>query len=382
MNFPLKFNDFSFAFQIDEAVHEAFMTGRKGGLFEKLAAISSLNKNPVNIKMHFKYDKSKLYAILEGIKAKIEQPVENAGINYQNGKITFKKETVGIHFNIDKNIEKIVNEISKIDNINESNINKIQLEVDIIKPHITYDDIKEIEVMLDSFSTQFNAWNSDRVHNIKLACERINNTIILPREIFSMDKALGPRTIENGYKNSTVIFMNEYVEGVGGGVCQVTTTLYNAVLKTMLDVVERTHHTLALEYVKPGLDATIAEGYIDFKFRNNKDYAISIYAEVIGNSVVIGILGKKEKEQYTVRLESQIVSEIQPDSEEIIIDNALKDGVKIYTRAAKNGIKAIVYKYLYNSKGQLVFQEKISEDIYKPVRAQVKMNSRTANFHQ
>jgi len=110
-----------------------------------------------------------------------------------------------------------------------------------------YKDISHIEEVISSFSTVFNSANVNRSHNIKLACERINNTVLLPGETFSMDASLGSRTKENGYKDAPVIVKGRLIEGVGGGVCQVTSTLYVAVLKAKLEVVERVKHSMPLD---------------------------------------------------------------------------------------------------------------------------------------
>jgi len=173
-----------------------------------------------------------------------------------------------------------------------------------------YKDISHIEEVISSFSTVFNSANVNRSHNIKLACERINNTVLLPGETFSMDASLGSRTKENGYKDAPVIVKGRLIEGVGGGVCQVTSTLYVAVLKAKLEVVERVKHSMPLGYVEPGQDATISEGYIDFKFRNNTDRACLISASVVGNRIDIKLLGAKRNSNYDVRLKSVVVERI------------------------------------------------------------------------
>ena len=188
---------------------------------------------------------------------------------------------------VDKNVEIIENRILRRD------FSVINLQVEEIVPEIQLEDISHIQEVIASFSTNFNPNNANRTYNIKLACERINNSMILPNQVFSMDKALGTRTKENGYKSAPVIIKNQLIEGVGGGVCQVTSTLYVAVLKAKLSVVERVNHSIPLGYVEPGQDATIAEGHIDFKFKNNKEYPILLNAEVSGGKIIIRLIGKK-----------------------------------------------------------------------------------------
>jgi vancomycin resistance protein YoaR len=248
------------------------------------------------------------------------------------------------------------------------------LEVDLIYPRIQYDDISGIEEVVASFSTSFNSANINRTHNIKLACERINNKILLPNDVFSMDASLGTRTKENGFKDAPVIVNGKLIEGVGGGVCQVTTTLYVAVLEAKLEVVERVNHSIPLGYVAAGQDATISEGYIDFKFRNNKDYAYLISASVEGNRVVIRLFGKRNATKHKVKLKSVITEYLNPPEAEIIIDNTLPAGTTQVERKPVQGLKVTVYRETYDENNRLIEREKISEDVYQPVRGRIRVS--------
>jgi vancomycin resistance protein YoaR len=159
-----------------------------------------------------------------------------------------------------------------------------------------------------------------------------------------------------------------------GGVCQVSTTLYNAVLKSKLDVIERMHHSWPLGYVEPGQDATIAENYIDFKFQNAKDYAIYLTSEVVGNTINMKIFGKKNGVDSAVRIKSVITAEYPPEPDEIIYDDSIPDNEKIVVREAKKGLKVTVYRETYGKSGELLEREKISDDLYQSVRGQIKVN--------
>jgi len=354
---------------LDEALNEAYVIGRTGNIYRRLIEIFTLRFNKKNIPIFYSYDKNVILTILNDIKKQTDIEATDATVSYKNGNIIKNKENVGFSLDIDKNMNLIENQLMK------GNFDNIELILDEKKPKVIYENIKEIDQVLASFSTIFNPQDANRTYNIKLACERINEKVLLPKETFSMNRALGPRTIENGYKDAPVIYKNELIPGPGGGVCQVTTTLYNAVLKTRLNVVERTHHSMPLGYVQPGQDATIAEDYIDLKFQNNKDYAICINAEVSGNSMNIRILGKKEIEDYIVKLKPVILEEYEPESDEIIIDDSVPDNEQVVVRAAKKGLKVILYRETYDKKGDLLNKEIISNDVYKPVRGQIKVNS-------
>jgi len=197
-----------------------------------------------------------------------------------------------------------------------------------------------------------------------------------------MDKALGPRTISNGYRNAPVIVKGKILEGVGGGVCQVTTTLYVAVLKSKLEVVERKPHSMPLSYVEPGQDATISEGYIDFKFKNNKDYPILISAQVSGGNIIIRIVGIEEETNQTVRLKSVVVKKLNPEKEIVVFDENVPVGEVVVEKAAVTGQKVVVYRETYDQNNKLIEREKISEDTYLPVRGIIRVNPANRQFSQ
>jgi len=367
-NFRL--SDISYKFRIKEAIEKAFLVGRSGDILDRLSTIIKTRNNKVYIKLETEFDKSKLTGILEKIKKQIDSEGKNASITFDKGKINIEKDVAGKFLDIDINIKLIEN------NILNKKFGNMELYVKDVNPEIMYEDIKEIDSVLASFSTKFNKGQVNRSYNISLACERLNGTIIPVGGVFSMDKTLGPRTVENGFKEAPVIYKNEFVPGAGGGVCQVSTTLYVAVLKSKLEIVERKNHSLPLGYVDPGQDATIAEGSIDFKFRNSKDYPICIYAGVEGNKLEIKIYGRKEGEEYTVKLVSEIVEVYYPEEDEVIIDDSVPDMEKVVLREAKNGMRVIVYRDTYTKDGELLSREKVSEDVYWPVRGQVKVNSK------
>lgn len=250
--------------------------------------------------------------------------------------------------------------------------------MEVTEPDITIDDINEINGIVSSFSTNFSTAAVNRSHNIKTACEKISGTIIMPGQVFSMDKALGPRTKENGYREAPVIIKNELVDDIGGGICQVTTTLYNTALLAGMDIVERTHHSWPLDYVSAGRDATIAEGSIDFKFKNNTDYAMCVNAYTKGGTMTIEMWGKTGDRKIRYNIKTELIEIYNPPKEEIIIDNSLPEGVVIIDVKGRTGRKVAVYREMLNEKGEVINREVVSIDIYRPVRQVSRTNGKKA----
>lgn len=360
--------ELEYAFLVDDAVKQAFFTGRDGSIFQKVYDSILLSRKGQQFEVNESFNKQKLRKILESIKKECDSTEKNAEMTYNNGKFSFTRERPYRSLDIDRNVELVENHLLGRD------FGEIDLIVEEKKPEITYDKIKVIDSVVSSFSTKFNSGDINRTDNIKLACSRINNKLLMPGETFSMNSILGPRTHENGYKQAPIIFKNELVPGTGGGVCQVSSTLYNSVLLAGLDVTEREHHSMTLSYINPGRDATITEDSIDFKFVNNKDYPVCIHAKVSGNTLNISILGRRSEDDVEIKLKTKTVGVYKPKPEKYVIDNTLQSGQKVIDQKAKNGIRVVLYREIYKA-GKLQLREKISEDYYRPIQGVVKVSS-------
>ena len=162
---------------------------------------------------------------------------------------------------------------------------------------------------LSRFVTYYDARNYNRTTNLVLAANKINGTVLMPGEEFSYNKVVGERSIAAGYKEAPIYVNGKVEDGLGGGICQITTTLYNAVVYANLDVIERTNHQFVPSYVGAGRDATVVYGAIDFKFKNNRDYPIKIVCSVSGGVATFQILGLKTNNDYDVEIYSKITSQ-------------------------------------------------------------------------
>ncbi len=224
--------------------------------------------------------------------------------------------------------------------------------------------------VIDLYKTEFNLNNHNRATNINIAAAKINGQIVMPDEIFSFNNIVGPRTIGDGYKKSLEIVGGEFVNGVGGGVCQVSSTLYNAVLLANLEIVERKNHSRPVSYVPLGRGATVYYKLIDFKFKNNTNSPVIISSKVNGNELMVSILGKDNGLSVDIshvnkrRLSPKIISEI---------DRSLPLGAEEIIQVGQEGYEVFVTRTV--KKGdQLLKTEIISKDIYVPKNKIVKIN--------
>jgi vancomycin resistance protein YoaR len=368
--------DISYAFLIDKALAEAFEHGRNGNPFQRIRTLAGLLFEPVDVRVESDFDADRLKKTLEDIGAIIQSDKKDASVDFVDGNIRFISHVTGRKLDVEKSMEIIKKSLM------ERVFEAVDIVVEVTEPDITIDNVNEINGIVSSFSTNFSTAAVNRSHNIKTACEKISGTVIMPGQVFSMDKALGPRTKENGYLEAPVIIKNELVDDIGGGICQVTTTLYNTALLAGMDIVERTHHSWPLEYVSAGRDATIAEGSIDFKFRNNTEYAMCVNAYTKGGTMTIEMWGKTGDRKIRYNIKTELIEIYNPPKEEIIIDNSLPDGVVIIDVKGRTGRKVAVYREMLNEKGEVINREVVSIDIYRPVRQVSRTNGKTGKISE
>lgn len=226
------------------------------------------------------YYKNEVRVIVEQMaRAKMRAPI-NASIHKTSGEIVPHQN--GMYFDVDTIVNTVVSAPSK---------SRITLQAIEVVPSLRAEHLAELTDLLGDFSTPV-IGSPDRVQNIRLSLAAINNTVVMPGEVFSFNEVVGERTVEKGYRNAPIILGEAVVPGVGGGICQSSTTLYNAVREAQMEIVERRIHSIAPSYIKHGLDAAVAWPYTDFRFMNNLDAPVIVKAEIQGWRVRVWILGK------------------------------------------------------------------------------------------
>ena len=238
------------------------------------------------------------------------------------------------------------------------------IKLTITEPEITLDEIgtEAFPDQLATFTTRYDVSDVDRSTNLRLASEKINGTVLSPGETFSYNQTVGARTIAAGYKNAKVYESGKVVDGIGGGICQVSSTLYNAALLANLEIVERRNHQFVTSYVGAGRDATVVYGQTDFKFKNTRKYPIRIVVTTNAGILKISIFGIKEENEYTFKFNTKTVSSI-PYTTQYIEDSSLPAGTEKVEQKGANGLITETYitKML---DGKVVSTELLSRDTY------------------
>lgn len=254
--------------------------------------------------------------------------------------------------------------------------NEYTIPLKITSPEITTQKLgaEAFPEQLSTFTTRFDASNTNRATNINIATKTINGKVLMPGETLSFNAILGPRTPAKGYKEAGAYLDGQVVESYGGGICQVSSTLYNAVLLANLEVVTRYNHSSLVSYLAPSKDAAVSYGGKDFVFKNSRTYPIKINATAKNGVLKIEFYGIKEETEYEVVIESKVTQSI-PYTIKYIDDNTLEKGTEVVQSKGSNGAKSVAYKVL-KLNGTVVSRTELSRDTYNPMQRVVKRGTK------
>lgn len=305
---------------------------------------------------------------IEEIHSEIYKEVQNASITTNPTKII--PEVNGVDFAISIEETKKLIEDEKEEYIIPLKITYAEITIDKLAKEAFPDKLGE-------FTTRYDPSNTNRSNNLELAASKINGIVILPGETFSYNKIVGARTIEAGYKEAAVYSGGRVVDGIGGGICQLSSTLYNAVIYSNLEVTKRTNHSFVTSYVDVGRDATVSWGTIDFCFKNTRQYPIKVIATVSGGVCRVGIYGLKEENEYDITIQSEVL-DIIPRKVTYINDDTLYEGIEIIDQNGSDGYKSITYK-ISKQNGIIISKTVLSTDTYSQLEQIIKKGTKMKN---
>ena len=300
---------------------------------------------------------------IEKIHEEVYKKVQDA--YYTQNPFTIYPESDGIDFDVE-NAKTILTEVKE----------EYTIPLVITKPTKTVKDIgtEAFPDRLGTCSTNYNAGNKNRTTNLILAAQKINGTVLLPGEEFSYNKTVGERTISAGFKEAAVYSNGQVVDGLGGGICQISSTLYDAVIFANLEVTERRNHQFVTSYLPAGKDATVVWGSQDFKFVNTRKYPIRIEATVSGGVATITIWGVKEDVEYDISIETKKIATIAYTTQ-YIQDSSLPIGKEAVQQAGSNGRKVEAYKVV-KLNGKVVSTTLLSKDTYNAMKRIVRVGTK------
>lgn len=314
------------------------------------------------VNLQFSLDDEKVAKFVKNKCADHNVKAKNAGLKRKNGEFTVTKSKTGKQVDEAATAELIMSTVAS-SAASSYSIN-ISAVVNETEPDYTSEDMAKCDDVLGKFSTTFRESETKRSHNLRNAVGFIDGSIIYPGDTFSVADTIYPLSTDNGYEEAPSYADGEVVESLGGGVCQVSTTLYNAVLRAELQIVERSPHSMVVTYVEPSMDAAIAGDYKDLKFSNNTDTPVYIQGYCSGGVLTFTIYGDETRpSERTISFESVKVETIQPGKDIVTEDKSQPEGYQKVTQQAHVGYIANLYKIIYEN-GVEQSREKVNYSRY------------------
>ena len=424
--YTLHLSEIGGSFDIDDIVNDAYSIGRKGNIFINNFQIINCLLHKKDINATFSYNNDSFSSIVEQINGSMKDGIKEPSYEISDNNLIVTAGKDGYNVNSDKlknllverlvsnnyitdsieiptlpakakeiNIEEIHNEIYKQAKDAYYTTNPFavypsstgldfSISVDEAKALITgesdtytiplktlYPNVKTSDIGMEAFpdklstySSSYATSNSNRSTNISLASSKINGIVLMPGDVFSFNGTVGKRTPQAGFKVAGVYVAGQVTSDYGGGICQVSSTLYNAVLRANLEIVERTNHQFDVGYVPIGTDATVSWGAPDFKFKNSRSYPIKIDITNYNKRITVSIYGLKEENEYDVEIVSYRTGTI-PYKTTYTNDKGLGKGKTKVIQSGSNGSTAVAYRILKQN-GVEVSRELLSRDTYSP----------------
>jgi len=318
------------------------------------------------------YNQSKIEAQLQEIVSQVELAPQNASFAYDSGQISIIEEADGLTVDTESAQESLG------EMINSFGGGAVVFNTSTIPPRFTIDDLNFEVFAIGTYSTSIMDHDADpRVRNIRRASDRIHNHMLFPGDVFSASALIGVHLPDSDYEKAIVLVRGEPVEDVGGGICQVVTTLYNAVLLSELTVVQRHNHSARVSYADYGFDATIAGDYYDFKFKNNTAHPILIVSRLEPNALSVSIYGNETRPpNRSLQFSSRRVDVIPPDPYKEVVDTTLAPGQRVVTLESQMGYRFEVFKHVFIN-GEEVEEIKVNTSSYRPLQGVISVGVRS-----
>lgn len=328
--------DIDLKYDVEKAVEEAYNYTKTDKYFENIKRYFSLKNNKKDIKIKASYNEAKLSESIQKISKAVDVDMVNAKVYVGGGSIGYKASVTGKQLDVGNTLESVIKAVG------DKDYSEIALKVNVKEPEVKTKDAQSVDTLLGQFTTKFSTNSSARTHNIRTAANKSSNVLLMPGEEYSYNNLTGMRNRSNGYKDAPVIIRGKLEDGLGGGVCQVSTTLYNAVLSSGMDLTSITNHSVASSYVPLGRDAMVNDGGTDFKFKNPYPHPVYVKNWVGNGTVTCAIYGS---------------SQDNPNVD--IVVNTFKEG----------GLDAAnTYRIFKNSNGEVIKKEHVDKSVYRKLK--------------
>ena len=358
-----KLSDLGVTFDNEDLVDEAIGVGHAGNIVKRYKDQKDLQHSGKTFPLSWQTNEDTVRTYVENNCTKYDKKAQNASLTRENGAFNFVAGTEGLELNVDSAVRTISDYLEN--SWTSDNTEVLNLETQVTEPEGSAEELANIKDLLGSFTTSFSTSGSNRCKNVSSGASHINGTVLYPGEEFSAYETVSPFTEANGYAMAGSYLNGEVVDSMGGGICQVSTTLYNAVLRAELNVTERSPHSMTVHYVDLSEDAAIAGTYKDFKFVNSTEYPIYIEGYTTSDKkITFNIYGKETRDKNrTISFESQMVSET-PATTILQEDAGQGIGYKAVSSKGSSGYVAELYK-IVKVNGVETNRIKVNKSTYK-----------------
>lgn len=324
-----------------EIAEKAVNLGKTGNLISRYKEKKDLEKGDKVFALTYDIDKSKAKALLKENKSNLNQDAQNNGLKLESGKFVYVEGHEGVEVNIDKSVTDIAAYMNQKWDGKEATVT---LNAELVEPKGSQEELAKVQDLLGAYSTDFSSSAAGRAKNVKNGASRINGTILYPGDEFSVHDAVTPFNEENGYALAGSYENGTTVETYGGGICQVSTTLYNAVIRAELEITERHAHSMIVGYVEPSMDAAISGEYKDLKFKNTTDAPVYLEGYTENGIIHFNVYGEESREAgRKVEFVSETISETDPGVQ-YVADGTLPIGTITTSQQTHIGKKAKLWK--------------------------------------
>lgn len=356
-------NQLGVKYEDNKIVDKVFQRQNKSGIE---AITYYMKSEPASFVIEPTFDEKKFEETFEGVFPSVVKKPVNAELKIEGEKIKITGGDNGTAVDMLSFKEKILD-------ANLKNKKEVTVPLKEIEPEISISDIKNMGVneVIGTYTTHFSASDKNKVNNIKLSSNTINGTLLAPGETFSFNGIVGRTTYAKGYKDGKAFVGGKIVDDVGGGICQVSSTIYNAALYAGMTITERHNHGMPVSYVPLGRDATLWYGSKDLKFKNTSDKYVYVQINTTSTSITVNIFGTKGIYDYVI--ESDVTERLEIPVK-VIQDSSLPAGKEIIEANGAYGYKAVAY-LIKKKDGKVISRTKLSNDRYKPMERTVRVGT-------
>lgn len=362
-NWTLTAQDLGYRFNTQEVLDEAYAYARTGSDEERLKQIKELKASPKTYSLTPTHDE----AVLKQKLAEIEKAVNIAPVNatvasFDTTTATFRyadgKDGLAVES------DSLFSQVNALVKNNESG--SIAVPVKTVSFDVTQAHLQSHMQKLGTYTTT-STNSADGNHNMKLAASAINGEVIKPGAVFSFNTATGDTNLpQNGYRKAVAISGGKKVMEYGGGVCQVSSTLYGAAIRSNMAITNRSNHMWQSSYVPVGLDATVSYPYLDFQFKNPTEFPVYIVAGMTGTKVTVTLYGYQSPDYDSIEVVSNNTGTVAQPADQFVVDQSLKKGQKVLDRKGNAGIKASAKRIFYRD-GKVVKTEALPNSYYRAI---------------